>query len=104
MRILTSDLPAALHNACMNPGRFPAEEWDGKALATVRALLSAGADPHSTVACPDELQRTPGLEAMYTTLNGKTPLEMAEGGGLAMTARALREAGAGADGIGLNSG
>ena len=90
----------------MNPGRFPAEEWDGKALATVRALLSAGAEPHSAVACPDELQRTPGLQAMYKTLNGKTPLEMAEGGGLAMTARALRQAGAGADGspIGLDSG
>jgi hypothetical protein len=79
-----------LHLAVVNPGQSP--DWDAKALPTVGVLLSAGMDPQATVQCPHDLKETPGMEAMYERLNGKTALAMAEERVYTQTAEALRQA------------
>lgn len=82
----------ALHVAVMNPEQAPADEWDQKALATVRALLSAGADPHVRASPPSSSTTGDSSETYVTTLDGKTAMLVAEGNDLALTAEALRAA------------
>ena len=79
-----------LHLAVVNPEQSP--DWDAKALPTVGVLLSAGMDPQATIQCPHDLKETPGMEAMYERLNGKTALAMAEERVYTQTAEALRQA------------